>query len=436
MSKAEPSSRAHVERLFVVLGLSTALLFTFVTPPFQVPDEVGHFWRAVSIAHGAVIPRVEPSGGVAQVPQGYSTLVYVFWRDTAGAHDVKITWPQFQTSRYVRLEAEKSATVTFPPGYTPVPYIPQIAAALITRLIPTRPVITFYLGRLFNAIAYVLLIALAIRIAPALRWLFAAAALLPMALYLAASWSPDAMTIATSFLFAAALLRGARTSRDVALLAICGAVVGLCKPAYFLIALLALVTPIVRGYGRAIIIVATAAGVAIAMWSAARTFAPARPDAHIDPAAQVQCIRHQPTRFIEALRSEMRFDYVRQAVGRLGLLDVSLPDAVVWAELLLLLLCAWTAGNVSVPVRLAALIVSLSTIAGVALSLYIGWTPPCARSIDGLQGRYLLPIVPVLFAIVGMPLVRREQVTRIALTLVAIAANVTALVAVASRYYR
>ena len=424
------------QRLFVVAGLSAAILFTFVTPPFQVPDEVGHFWRAVSIAHGAVVPHVERAGGVAQVPQGYSTLVYVLWRDTASGHHVKIDREQFRTSWAVRIEAEKNAKLTFPAGYTFVPYIPQAAAALVTRVIAARPVITFYLGRLFNAIAYVLLIALAIRIAPTLRWLFAAAALLPMAMYLAASWSPDAMTIAMSFLFTAMLLRGARTSRDVALLAICGAIVGLCKPAYFLIALLALVVPVARGYGRAIIIAATAAGVAIAMWSAARTYAPVRPDTKIDPAAQVQCLRHDPLRFAEALRNELRFDYVRQAVGRLGLLDVSLPEPVIWAEILVLLLCAWSSANVSVGVRVIAAIVSLITVAGIGLSLYLGWTPVCARSIDGLQGRYLLPIGPLAFAVISAPLLRREQIARIAVLSVAAAANTVALIAVALRYYR
>ncbi len=424
------------QRLFVVVGLSAALLFTFVTPPFQVPDEVGHFWRAMSIAYGAVVPPVEARGGVARIPQGYSTLVYVFWRDIAGAPDEKIAWKQFQTSLEVRLEAEKSAVVTFPAGYTAIPYLPQVAAALVTRVIPVRPVITFYLGRLCNAVAYVLLIALAIRITPTMRWLFAAAGLLPMALFLAASWSSDPMTVATSFLLTAGLLRGAHTWRDIALLATCGAAVGLCKPAYFLIALLAVVTPFARVYWRAVVIAATAAGVAVAMWSAARTFAPQRPGAHIDPAAQIQCVRHEPSRFLEALRAELRFDYVRQAVGRLGVLDVPLPGALVWAELLLLLLCAWTAGNVSGPVRGAALLVSLATIAGIALSLYIGWTPPCARSIDGLQGRYLLPVVPLVFAVAGAALVRREEITRLALAAVAICANATALVAVGWRYYR
>jgi uncharacterized membrane protein len=424
------------QRLFVIAGLSAALLFTFITPPFQVPDEVGHFWRAVSIAHGAVLPEITRAGGVALIPQGYSTLVFVLWRDTTHSRDVKITRDQFRTSWDVRREDEKSARVTFPPGYTFVPYIPQTAAALVARVIPIRPVITFYLGRIFNAVAYVLLIALAMRIAPAVRWLIAGVALLPMAMFLASSWSADAMTIALACLFTAALLRGVRTSRELALVSVCGVLVGLCKPAYFLIALLALVVPVARGYGRAIVIAATAAGVAISMWSAARTFPSVRPDVQINPAAQGQCIREQPSRFVEALTHELRFEYVQQAIGRLGILDVPLPGAVIWAELLLLLLCAWSSANVSALTRAVAAIITAGTITGIGLSLYIGYTPVCARTIDGLQGRYLLPIVPTLLIAISAPFVRREQFTRVAVVLVAPVANALALAAVASRYYR
>src|SRR6476469_10582252 len=112
------------QRLFVIAGLSVAVLFTFITPPFQVPDEVGHFWRAVSIAHGTIFPRIENGLGVAYVPQGLSTIVFCFWKETAGAEDVKITWAQFTTSKEVRIEAEKQAKIGFPAGYTPVAYIP------------------------------------------------------------------------------------------------------------------------------------------------------------------------------------------------------------------------------------------------------------------------------------------------------------------------
>ena len=56
-------------------------------------------------------------------------------------------------------------------------------------------------------------------------------------------------------------------------------------------------------------------------------------------------------------------------------------------------------------------------------------------SIEGIQGRYLLPIVPLMFVVISAPLIRREAIPRIALAAVAIVANGVALFAVASRYY-
>ncbi len=425
------------QRIFVLVGLCAVVAFTFVTPPFRVPDEVGHFWRAESIAHGTLFPRMTPRGGAAELPKGFGSLVYVFWGTSP---DFKITYEEFHRARWVRLEAGNLIPVTLPAGYTPVPYIPQIVAALTGRVVQAIPVVTFYLGRLFNGLAFVAIVALAVRTAPMLRWLFAASALLPMAIYLAASWSPDAMTIAASYLFIAALLRGARTPRDAGWLAAAGAFVGLCKPAYFLIALLALAVPIARGRYRAIIIAATAAGVALAMWNAARAFAPARPGTPIDASAQIDCIRHEPGLFGDAIVHELRahgFEYVEQGVGRLGLLDIRLPKAVVPAELLLLLLCAWSGVEApSLRVRVLSLGIAAATIGGIALSSYLGWTAVCARQVDGIQGRYFLPIVPLIFAIVSLPLVRRDLIPRLALFTVSIAANVMALAVVISRYYR
>ncbi len=425
------------QRLFVVAALCAVVAFTFLTPPFQVPDEVGHFWRAESIAYGTILPRMSPTGAIAELPKDVAALVHVFWKDTG---NVRITGDDFHRARWVRVEGENPVPVRFPAGYTPIPYVPQIAAALIARATHAIPLVTFYLGRLFNALAYVGLLALAIRITPVLRWLFAAAALLPMALYLAASWSPDAMTIAVSFLFTAALLRGVKTWRDLTFVVITGAVVGLCKPAYFLIALLALVVPVARASWRVIILVVTAAAVAVAMWNAARAFVPARPGVRIDAAAQIDCMRRDPAVFGDAIVHEVRlhgYEYAEQGVGRLGLLDIGLPSLIVPAELLLLLLCAWSAAAaIPARVRLIALLVVIGTIAGIALSSYLGWTAVCARQIDGVQGRYFLPIVPLIFAVVSAPLLKREAIAAVAVLGVSAIANAAAFVAVIARYYR
>jgi uncharacterized membrane protein len=422
------------QRVFVIAGLCAVLLFTFITPPFQVPDEVGHFWRSVTLARGDIFPRIEPRGATSQVEQGLSTIVFVFWVDPASNQNYKIEWPRFRTSWDVRVEAEKRATVRYPAGYTPVPYAPQTLAALVTRLIPVRPVITFYLGRLFNALAYIAVIAFAIRIAPRLQWVIAGAALLPMALYLAASWSPDAMTIALAFLFFALLLRGG----PVWQIALVGFLVGLCKPAYFLIALLVLAIPRIRVVQRFAVIAATAVGVALAMWNASYAYTPA-PMPDVDAAAQMRCLRADPMAFGRAFAHDVHvrgFDYVSQAVGRLGFLDVALPKAIIWYELATLVLCAWTGTSaLTGTARAITFVIAIATIAGIAFASYLSWTPACTRAIEGIQGRYLLPIVPVLFAIFSAPVIKDDRVARFALPAVTLVANSVALFAVASRFY-
>ena len=42
---------------------------------------------------------------------------------------------------------------------------------------------------------------------------------------------------------------------------------------------------------------------------------------------------------------------------------------------------------------------------GIFLASYLGWTPPCATFIDGVQGRYFLPIVPLAFLVISARLV-------------------------------
>jgi len=50
---------------FAAVGLLFGIAYTLITPPFEVPDEVGHYWRASSIAYGYIatprpqMPRAE-----------------------------------------------------------------------------------------------------------------------------------------------------------------------------------------------------------------------------------------------------------------------------------------------------------------------------------------------------------------------------------------
>ena len=67
------SGRWAVLATGAILGVAYAIL----TPPFEVPDEVFHFWRPLVIAGGQLLPqrRGEPDAGT--IPLGAQNLVYV-----------------------------------------------------------------------------------------------------------------------------------------------------------------------------------------------------------------------------------------------------------------------------------------------------------------------------------------------------------------------
>ena len=141
--------------------------------------------------------------------------------------------------------------VRYPLFYSPLPFVPQAFAIAIGDALHLRPLIAFYLGRLLNLAAALSLIALAFRLfaSPVL----ATCALLPMTLFLFASFSSDAITIAMTFLATALALAGSPW------IIVASLALGLCKPAYVLVPLVVLASR--RRWIAATTLVAVIAGV-------------------------------------------------------------------------------------------------------------------------------------------------------------------------------
>ncbi|MEO8035095.1 MAG: DUF2142 domain-containing protein, partial [Acidobacteriota bacterium] len=190
---------------FFAVALVIGFGYLIATPPDRVPDETGHFWRSCAIARGDFSgggDRRQPHATSLSV--GLKTFVWVMYQTGEGD---KFKAGQFRTAWTIPLEDVKQVSaVVYPAHYTIAPYLAQSLAGLFARLTGLRPFLTFYLGRIANLISSLLLVSLAIRIAPRHGLMFAAAALLPMSMYEFASWSADAPTIGWAFLLTAMLL--------------------------------------------------------------------------------------------------------------------------------------------------------------------------------------------------------------------------------------
>jgi len=395
--------------LFVFLASLFGLAYTFVTPPCYVPDEVAHFWRAVSIAHGTL----NPTDGNAPLPKGYQVFVFCVMHA-----NVKVEWQQMKDAWDIDQKTNEIVELkVVPASYSPANYVPQIAAAWIGRVTRIRPMIVFYLGRLFALAAFIALVAFAIRATPFLKWGFAAAALLPMSLFMAASWSADSMTIALAFLTTALALRGAR---DVAS-PVAAFFLGLCKPVNFLVAFIA---------RRWIVPLAALAGFGV-LALIARGAPP-----QTARLAHWPCVNRDFPGIVVNDYLASTAAYAEQMVGRLGRLDVILPKPIIWLEWALLALIAITAGE-KIPrlQRLQTLVVSLLLMLSISAWMYLTWTPTCNPPILGIQGRYYLPLLPALLVAISNPWWRWKKPGAIALATVAVIANTFAAAAVGFRYY-
>jgi len=418
-------------RWFAIAAGVIGILYIALTPPFQVPDEWSHYVRAEAIAQGHLQPRMTWQGDCASFPSGVERFVRTIYRTDVPFHPADV-----RQAMSIRRDAPGRSELCFSSWYTPMPYLPQVTIAFIAQFANVRPLVTFYAGRLATLAFVILLLLAAMRIAPEHRNVIAAIALLPMTMYEVASWSADAPTFAVAVLLTAVLLR-----RDdgpgVAASSVLSFALALCKPVYFLISLLAIAT---RRWRLIVpVLFAAAIGVAIASSVATQARYNARYGLHVDAREQMQCIVHDPAHFARVLGADVRDHstlYVEQLVGRLGMNSLKMPVWLIVLEVMLLVLIATAAAPVSFAYRLLAFAISIGTIAGILLSQYLIWSVVCGPNIEGVQGRYFLPIALVASVIVAGAGVRlTERAQAIAIGVVAVIANATALVILVQRFW-
>jgi uncharacterized membrane protein len=389
--------------VYLLIAVPVAIAFALLTPPMQTPDEVGHYWRSVAVSQGELVYEKNDGKPSALIPTASRKLVGTVWMDMAG-RQVKYDVERLRRARELRNTDDK-VRVHFPAFYTAAPYVPQAVTLLIARVIRVPPLAAFYLGRMANALAGILLVALAMRAMPKLAWAFAMVGLTPMFLYLAGSYSADTLTTGIAFsaiAYALRLWEEEGTRRLWAIFIALSFLLALAKPAYLLIPLLSL--PLWRvPRARPLIaasIVAMASGAAIAAWTARIGYFAMRPDLLANPSAQLTHMTHYPMRVAAAVLSDYgrhTSQYFDHFVGRLGWLDIGLPQYVERAFLAAFIYVALaTHIKLSWGRRLWIAAIFAGSLVMVSVSQYMIWTPVGSSDVDGIQGRYFLPVFPLL----------------------------------------
>ena len=186
----------------LVLGFA----FNVLLPPYAAPDEKYHINQSFTLASTLYDPHLPVAKShirdTIRRPSDQDALIQVdettvfTWLHIAKVIGRPNTDPTFATHTFDEYQVDSSYTLYWISGF----------GVLIGYWLHLGFAATLYLGRLANLLFFAFLAAWAVKRTPVAKPAFAVAALLPMTLHLAASYSRDSNLLALCFFFSALLL--------------------------------------------------------------------------------------------------------------------------------------------------------------------------------------------------------------------------------------
>lgn len=397
--------------LYLVFMLPLVLGLSWYVPPFQVADEDNHFLRAVQVAGGGMAALRLPDGTIGgRLPTGAEQLAHGF-EDLRFRRRARIDPGRITSAGRVGWGAPGVSSFANTAIYPPLFYAPAAAGILVGRALGANVLASFRLARAGTGLCATALAAAAIGMTASgallLFWLLS----LPMTLCLFASCSQDALVIACAAFAAAWMSRLAQRPRTSvfswATLALLIGCLGAAKLPYMGLGLLPAMSAWRGGIGiaRAVLLalLSFCVGLSWLVLAARPVIAPT------SAGLQMHFLLSHPFVILPIALVTLHlhgFRLVQEFIGVLGWLDIPLPRLFYAGSLLVLCLLLGMEGIVRHYGRVAAVmaLILLACCAAVFGALYLDWTPVGGHTVEGLQGRYFIPL-----ALFAAPLLSRRN---------------------------
>lgn len=419
------------EYVYLTIGAVSLVGFAFITPPFQGPDEEAHYIRTQYIAHGYFIP-VDVHSTNASLPASLQhTLYSTFYQDDLRGNTTN-KYELFRTKEALTVPLNRDDTYKPPMiTYSFLPYLPAVPGVFVANTFNLSPLASMYIARLSLGVASLLLVFLAIRLIPRKKYLFAAIGLVPMLLFQQSVITADSVSYALLALFIAFVMflraqtKSISTKQWLLLGVICVGVT-LVKPLLYLF--LPLVLLLVKnkldlrwiaGIGATCLILLF--GWLTVSSVSTESISISGMSHQVDSQEQLSMLVENPKRVVRvAWNSYMTVygdDEVRGLIGIFGAADTVYPlwmftlYAVLLGVLCIIAIDEKKQHTIRRVWKIIALVLCAGYFAAVNLALYLGYTPVNFDIIYGVQGRYFLPMLFILAAVVftgGLQIAKKD----------------------------
>lgn len=175
--------KPKLEIIFTMIAVVFGLTFWIVMTPMSVPDETTHYEYSFQLSNMIM----------GEKDYKYFDEEYQNYGSFAGHYNISAAYTRLvkKINRPLSLDNNKVEMISNIADSYKTPFIPQALGITLSRLLNLNMLKTFYMGRLFNLIFYVVCIYIAVKKAPIHKMLFGIIGTLPIFIQQAASFSYD-----------------------------------------------------------------------------------------------------------------------------------------------------------------------------------------------------------------------------------------------------
>ncbi len=398
--------RKKLSKIFLSFAIPVGMMYIFFLLPYKVPDESSHVYRAYNISKLNII--VDTNIQREKIPidmqdvekiNSYSDMYGMLHKHTNFYSDEVEVFNTFQT-------------------YAPIVYAIPSIAFLIGRMVNLNIIVTIIFARLLNFVLFLILGYFSIKKIPFGKIILFLYLFIPMVMQQATSVSADCFINSFAIMFLAYTLHIKFDNIDfnkkrkiiLAILAFC---ISFTKHIYFPIVFVSVILLFDKRFRKndkiyicSIMIAVTL--IAVLWFLFTNIYVDVREyilQNNVNSMEQLKYILKNPIEFLVTVFRTVFYRgprYLYEFLGnKLGVLDIKLNNYILSFYLLLLVISPFIERNkysFSKLEKLWVIVIFIGIYFLVLLGLYMGWTSVGNDIIDGVQGRYFIPImiIPLL----------------------------------------
>ena len=399
------------ENVFLCLAGIMGIILVFISAPQARYDEHAHYWRAYEIASGHII-----SSSSHELP---TSVINLFRTSNGNYPNRNFTYSQMKEK--LKENLNKEVTEIFPVGVTgsltPISYMPQVVGIIIAKHMNWSPLAILWCGRLANLFLYLLVMFIAIKIIPNEKWkaILLVVGTLPMSLNLAATVSPDTIIISFTILAISYALHLKFEKEkiniiDIVLFSILCMIPTVCKIVYFPLLLLFFILPKEKFDGKikrlisfvlALLIVFIPYYILNNIISRGDWSLPIRNNMNEQILFTVSSIPRLLLTIINTFYSEST-NYFSEMIG--GWNTITVISVIIFIMIMLITFCNFDKQNKYSLLKKDKIILGVIAaieIGAVFAAMYLSWTQARQIVIEGVQGRYFIPVLPIVLILIN-----------------------------------